>query len=131
MKINIVLLGLTVFLLFALIAQTAAQTGSVGVNVGNIFTYDPTVSWSSNEPGAIPPSYLVEFNDTLWIEFTVTAISGADITMQATTHYKNGTDITVGGWVDVNTGDNENMSEEIISANLYAGDSMYTSSRAL
>jgi len=28
----------------------------------------------------------------------------------------------------VNTGDNENMSEEVISANLDAGDSMYTSS---
>jgi len=129
MNIRIALLNLiATFLLLALVMEASAQPRTVGVNVGNTFTYSPTVSWSSNDSTATPPSYLVEFNDTQWEEFTVTAISGTNITMHATTDYKNDTEITTGGWVDVNTGDTENMSEEVISANLAAGDSMYTSS---
>lgn len=129
MNSRIVLLNLiATFLLLALVMEASAQTGRVGVSVGNTFTYSPTVSWSSNDSTAAPPSYLVEFNDTQWEEFTVTAISGTNITMKATTRYKNNTEITTGGWVDVSTGDNENMSEEVISANLAVGDSMYTSS---
>ena len=129
MNIRIALLNLiATFLLLALVMEASAQPRTVGVSVGNTFTYSPTVSWSSNDSTATPPSYLVEFNDTQWEEFTVTAISGTNITMQATTDYKNGTEITTGGWVDVNTGDTENMSEEVISANLAARDSVYTSS---
>jgi hypothetical protein len=67
-------------------------------------------------------------NDTEWLEMTITAISGTNITGQMTRHFKNGTEITMGGWVDVNTGDGENITSSVISANLAAGDSMYTSS---
>jgi hypothetical protein len=96
--------------------------------VGNKFRYGVTVSWSSNDPSAAPPSYLVDVNDTQWLEVTITAISGTIIAGQTTKHYKNGTEITMGGWVDVNTGDGENITSLVISANLAAGDSAYTSS---
>ena len=128
MNSRIVLLNLiSTFLLFALVVAASAQTRTVGVGVGNTFRYRATVSWSSNDPSASPPSDLVDLNDTQWLGFTITAISGTNITGQTTSHYKNGTETTTGGWVNVNTGDGENLTGLVISANLAAGDSLYTS----
>jgi len=126
---RIVLLNLiATFLLLALVVGASAQTRTVGVSVGNKFRYSPTVSWSSNDTSATPSSDLVDANNTLWGEVTVTGISGTNITTQITNHYKNGTEATpMGGWKDVNTGAG-NMTIFVISANLTAGDSVYTSS---
>ena len=106
----------------------SAKPRTVGVSVGNKFRYSVTVSWSSTDPNATPPSCLVEYNNTQWLEITITAISGTNITGQTTIHFKNGTETTAGGWLDVSTGDGVNITSFIISANLTAGDSAYTSS---
>jgi len=128
MNSRIVLLNLiATFLLLALVVGASATTRTVGVRVGNKFKYRPTVSWSSNDTSATFPSELVDANNTEWGEFTVTGISGTNITMQWTTHYKNGTETTMGGWVDVNTGAG-NVTMFAISANLAENDSLYTSS---
>jgi hypothetical protein len=126
---RIVLLNLiATFLLLALIAGASAQTRTVGIGVGNKFRYSPTVTWSSNDTSATPSSDIVDANNTLWGEVTVTGISGTNITTQITDYYKNGTETTpMGGWKDVNTGAG-NMTIFVISANLTAGDSVYTSS---
>jgi hypothetical protein len=123
----VLLILISTFLLLALVVAASASTRTVGVNVGNTFRYSVTSGWSSNDPNAIPPSSLVDVNDTQWVEFTVTAISGTNITAQGTTRYKNGTEITQGAWVDVNTGDGENLTDFVISANLAPGDLVYTS----
>jgi hypothetical protein len=126
---RIVLLSLTAtFLLLALVAEASAQTRTAGVSAGNTFTYSPTVSWSSNDPTATPPSTLVVLNNTQWVQLSITAISGTNVTVQMTVHYKSGTENTTGGWVDVNSGAGENITAYVISANLAAGDSVYTSS---
>jgi hypothetical protein len=126
---RIVLLSLiSAFLLFGLVVAASAQTRTVGVSVGNMFKYSVTAGWSSNDPSATPPSDLVDINNTQWTELTITAISGTNTTGQVTSLYKNGTEIISGGSVDVNTGDGENLTEIVISANLAAGDSVYTSS---
>ncbi len=130
MNSRTVLLSLiSIFLLFALVVAASAQTRTVGVSVGNKFRYNTTVGWSSNDTSATPPSDLVEANNTQWLDFTVTAISGTNITTQITSHYKNNTEITGSGWKDVNTGSG-NLTMFFISANLTAGDSVYTSSIA-
>jgi hypothetical protein len=64
------------------------------------------------------------------MEVSVTGISGTNMTGQATKQYKNGTSIVSNGWLDVDTGNNVNMTYLIISANLTAGDSLYTVSYA-
>ena len=122
MLINLI----STFLLLALVTAALAQPRTVGVSVGNKFRYSSTASWSSNDPSATPPSSVVDMNDTLWLEVTITAISGTNVTGQTTRHYRNGTEITTGGWVDVNTGDGETITTFVISANLAGGDSMYT-----
>lgn len=116
------------FLLLALVVEASATTRTVGVSVGNTFTYGITVSWSSNDTSATFPSNLVDYNNTQWGKINITAISGTNVTGQMTSHYKNGTEKTQGGWVDVNTGNSENLTENVISANLAQGDSMYNSS---
>jgi hypothetical protein len=128
---RIVLLTLTsIFLLLVLVVAAAAQTRMVGVSIHNKFRYSAAASWSSNDPTATPSSSLLEFNNTQWVEFTIIYISGTNVTGQITTHYKNGTENTSGGWVDVNTGDGENMTSFIISANLAPGDTVYNSSQS-
>ncbi|MGB8780954.1 MAG: hypothetical protein WCD81_09955 [Candidatus Bathyarchaeia archaeon] len=127
MNCRIVLLSLiSAFLLLAFVVEASAQTRTVGVSVGNTFTYSAIAGWSSNDPNATPPSGLVELNKTQWLEVAVTAISGTNITGQLTSHYKNGTEITSGGWVDVDTGGSVNLTTWFISANLVRGDLMYT-----
>jgi len=129
MNSRIVLLNLiSTSLLIALVAAASATTRTVGVSVGNTFRYSFTVSWNSTDPSATPPSDLVDLNNTQWGEITITAISSTNITGQMTTHYKNDTEITTGGWVDINTGNSENWTASFISANLAQGDSLYTSS---
>jgi hypothetical protein len=124
---RIVLLNLmATFLLLALVGAASAQTRTVGVSVGNKFRYSIVVSWNSTDPSAKPSSNLVEDNNTQWVEVNVTGISGTTITTQGTYHYKNDTEMTTGGWKDVNTGAG-NMSAFVISANLTAGDSVYAS----
>jgi hypothetical protein len=126
---RIVLLSLiSAFLLVALVAGASAQTRTVGVIVGNKFRYGVAVGWSSNDTNATPPSFLVDANNTQWAELTITTISGTNVTGQMVAHYKNGTEISTGGWVDVNTGNGENLTVLIISANLAKGDSIYNSS---
>jgi hypothetical protein len=117
----------TTFLLLALVVETSAQTRTVGVGVGNKFRYSVTISWTSDDPSATPPSALVDNNDTQWIEVNVTAISGTNITGQTTQQYKNGTEIIKDIWIDVNTGPSGNTMPYVISANLAPGDSAYTS----
>ena len=126
-----VLLNLiSLFLVCVLVMATSAQTRTVGVTVGNKWRYSVTASWSSNDPAATPPSYVVGYNDTRWLEVSITAISGTNITEEMTVNYKNGTEESSGGWIDIDTGDNSNMTYMITSANLSAGNSLYTSSYA-
>jgi len=112
--------------MFAPVGAASAQTRTVGISVGNTFTYSVTVSWSSNDPSATPPSGLVELNKTQWLKVAVVAISGTNITGQLTSQYKNGTEMTSGGWIDVDTGASVNLTTWFVSANLGRGDLMYT-----
>jgi len=131
MNSRIVLFSLiSTFLLFALVVAASAQTRTVGVSVGNAFRYSVTVSWSSTDPNATPPSDLIEVNNTQSEEVNVIAISGTNVTAQITYYFKNGTETTLGGWLDVNTGNNKNITIFFVSANLTVGDSMYNSSSA-
>src|SRR5512136_3092562 len=107
MKGDTVLLNLiSSLLVFALVMSTSAQTRTVGVNIGNKWRWNSTATWSSDDPNATIPSYLVDVKDTEWSEVTIAAISGArtNVTGQGIKHYWNGTEATVDGWVDVDTG---------------------------
>ena len=115
-------------LLFALVMTASAQTRTVGVSVGNKLKYNMSVSWTSNDPNATAPQYIIDQNNTQWMQLEVMAISTFNVTAQMTSHLNNGTEITNGGSIDVNSGSGQNFTAFIISAGLGIGDSLYNSS---
>jgi hypothetical protein len=120
------LLTLTIlFLLFAVVGTPSRATRTAGVNKGDFFKYsDITISGNFTAP---PTSYET-LDQMLWIESNVTSVSGTNITGQLTLHYKNGTENTEGGWINVDTGDGENLTVWFVSANLGVNDTIYNSS---
>lgn len=128
MKVKIILLTLvSVFLSSTMILVSSAQTRTVGVSASDWFKYDFSFSWNSTDPNApIPPS-LVGLNETEWQMISIVSVSGTNVTGQLTTHFKNGTEKTVADYVDIETGEGKNMTMLVISANLNANDTVYTS----
>lgn len=110
---------------------TATPARTVGVNTGDwIKSGDIDVTWSSNDPNASKVWYgmdLEMYNQTEWVRTEITQVSGTNVTMQMVQHFKNGSDDTSSGWVDVDTGDGVNATFMIISANLNENDAIYTS----
>ena len=125
MNKKIILLTLvSVFLLSAMVVTSSVQTGVVGVSEDDWFKYDISFSWSSNDPSATIPELL---NATEWAMMSIVDVSGTNVTGQMTTHYKNGSEEIVGGYVDIDTGEGGNMTLFVISANLEEDDPIYTS----
>lgn len=122
---------LSVCLLYASVISAGAQPRVVGVDVSDWFKYVAAVGWSSNDPNATfpPPDWemLEMMNETEWMLCTFESISGTNITLQFTSHFKNGTEIFENGYIDVDTGDG-NMTYVAISSNLDVNDTVYTSS---
>ncbi len=110
------------------IIPIAAQR-TVGVNEGDWFEYgNVEFNWTSNDPNArFPPEWegFEEINGTEWMRNTVQGISGTNITGQTIVHYTNGTEITEGYEIDVDTG-RGNGTILFIAANLGEGDLVYT-----
>ena len=106
----------------------ASQGRTVGVEVGDWVKYGNFhASWSSNDPNAQePPLDLIKHNNTEWVRNTVQSIVGTQITFQAVTHLKNGTETTSIAQVDVNSGEG-NGTQAFASANLGPGESVYNS----
>jgi hypothetical protein len=110
------------------VTLVVAQPRTVGVTVGDWFKYgDITGSWSSNDPNSTRPSgWISEVNETEWILMSIEDVSGTNITVQSIIHFTNGTEITEGGYADIDTGDGT-MTFIAISANLNANDTIYSS----
>lgn len=95
MKQIILTVLLSVFLLSAMIVPSLSQDWTVGVSVGDTFKYAGTlVSWESDAV-SFPPTYLEflqTYNESDWMEYTVTGIDAENVTFEVTTHWKNGTE---------------------------------------
>jgi len=125
---KIILASVPIFLLLAMISISAtAPTRQPGVTVNDSFTYgDLSFTWYSNNESATPPPEWKSLNETEWFSFTVQSIVGPNVTCNLQAHYTNGTDEYEGGWINVDTGDNDNMTWFLIAANLNPNDSIYT-----
>jgi hypothetical protein len=127
-KDKIISAFLPVALLLALVVVTnASPVGTPGVSIGNNFTYgNVSFDWYSNDPNATPPTEWIGLNGTAWFRGTVENVAGTNVTISSLLHYNNGTEETESGWIDVDTGGG-NMTLFLISANLNAGNSIYSS----
>ena len=128
---KIVLLVLvSVCLLSAVVLTSSAQERIVGVAEGDWFKYgDIDVSWNSDDPYvAFPPhgwELLAEMNETEWMLWSVQNVSSTAVFLKTVKHYSDGTENTASGYISVNFGSGI-MVSKVISANLSAGDSVYS-----
>jgi hypothetical protein len=112
----------------AILESATAQTVTIGVNPGSVFTYSYTLLWdSTNQNAIIPPEY-IELNQTQSIQITITSVSGSLINLDVNKIYKNGTTTTESGITDVDKQKIDTpYSFLIIRANANPGEKIYPS----
>ena len=126
MKTKVIAISMILMFLLMVEGVAFAQTANVGVSKGETFDYSYSLQWSSTDPTAIMPSIYAELNNTQTIQFTITDISNAQITLEKTSIFKNGTQTTENGYININTGDIEiNYGTIIVGSGLNLGDKLY------
>jgi len=123
---------LLVLLCLTMVGRAWAQIRVPGVVQGNTFTYDVTAFWSSDDPSATIPAYLLEMNNTEYYRVTITAVaitgvSGAEITTQNVWHFKNGTETSTTGTINLETGISTGGFWAIVAGNLGVNDLLHPS----
>lgn len=113
--------SLLFLLCFAAMGVALVQALTVaGVSQGNVFEYDMVSHYNSLYTDIIPAE-LSELNQTQWIRVTVTEVSGLQISTRTATHYKNGTEISSDGSINLETGEGTGGGPPFIGANLGKG----------
>jgi hypothetical protein len=100
--IIIVLIGSSIFL--ATTKTAYGQTVVAGVSRNETFDYSYSIIWTSTDPSATPPSDLVEYNNTQKIEFKITDVSGAILSVDFTRTFANGTRAFQAGTINIESG---------------------------
>jgi len=108
----------------ALIGGIWAQTYVSGVAEGDTFTYDLAGFWSSNDPRATIPQSLLELNETVDYQVKINGISGAEVIAYSAWHFKNGSEASALGNVNIETGVGSGELL-ILAANLSANDRIH------
>ncbi|MFW6111372.1 MAG: hypothetical protein ACOC6H_04980 [Thermoproteota archaeon] len=113
------------------VTSAAAQTRTPGVSEGDQFTYgDITVEWSTDHPNQTIYPSLEAMNQTESLTLSVKDVSDTNITCELTQHFRDGTEETQQGYIDVDTGDSENITSlplPFISKDLAEDDDIYDS----
>ena len=104
MRINLAKVAVIVlFLTLTLTGTAIAQTTIVGVSRGNSFNYSYNLSWQSTNPAVAVPSEYLELNNTQFIRISIVNVIGSLINIDFTKHFKNGTETTQNGNINVDT----------------------------
>lgn len=99
-----VIIIIVAFVIFTYLGSQSGLVAVSGVNAGDEFTYDIKGFWSSPDPDAAPSESFLEFNLTEWYKVTVTGVSGAEVSINTTWRFNNGTELEGTGTVNVETG---------------------------
>ena len=103
MKTNLTITALLLCLLAIASAQSAfAQTAKVGVSAGNTFIYDYTLTWESTDPSATMPNEYVNLQNINSIKLNVVSVEGTLINVDSIKQFKDGTESSQNGNIDVN-----------------------------
>lgn len=133
----IVLLALLLFIIvilaviiFTNLGMQPAEAAVPGVAKGDVFTYNIMGIVNAPPKSSIPeeiPSTFLNLNKTEWYRVTVTDVSGPEVSIETTQHFKNGTEFTGTGLVNVETGINSPMEGfwAIFASNLNANDRVH------
>ncbi len=133
-KILFLLTIIFIFTQLSIISPSHAQNEGVGVSIDDWFEYgEINVEWSSNDPDAVLPehwNWIKEFNETSWMRTNVDDIYLTTVLYPQTFHYKNDTEQTKLGYIDLAIGLGEgevNNALMILPSNLGKNDPIYPS----
>lgn len=118
------ILGKIIVILLCLIPITAvsATTYTPGVKAEDWAKYVTTdVSWTSTQPGATKPQYIIDAENTEWERVQVATVSVTTITGSSIAHYKNGTEKTYAYSGDIKTGSG-NITYVFVGGGLNSGE---------
>jgi hypothetical protein len=128
---------IAIFLLAVLIVAAAAliyivqtsnaqpTTATVGVNVGDTFTYKLTGDSILFSPDATTPASLSEYNDTDYYQVTITGINGTLVTFNTVWQFTNGTVVRNSDWINLTDGTNNGDFWAIYPSNLNVNNRLY------
>src|SRR5665647_2339555 len=91
------------FLTLTLTGTVSTQTAVVGVNQGDTFNYSYNLSWSSTNPAATIPSAYSELQNTQSIRINIISVTGSLVNIDMTKLYKDGSENTQNGNINVDT----------------------------
>lgn len=100
-----------------------------GVAAGNWAKYGVTFNYSTNDPK--PPMISPSLGEIEYYKLEIQSVTNSNVTYQTIMHFKNGTEMSILGWIDVSSGQtNYGLTGfgPIIAANLTAGDKLYLNS---
>lgn len=116
--IVILLIAVSIIVAAILATQPVSEPIVTGVVAGNMFTYDLKATTSVSEDNVTLPPAPSEYNNTEWYRVTITSVSGPTVSFNTTWHFNNGTEIERSGYVNVLTGDDNQVFWAIYPANL-------------
>jgi hypothetical protein len=100
----LVVIIILAFVIFTYLGSQSNQVAVPGVKEGDVFIYDVRGLWSSNDPNATMLEAFLQLNMTEWYQITVTEVSGAQVSINTTWRFNNGTELKGTGTVNVETG---------------------------
>ena len=120
-------LFLIVLITLALTAPVYAQNTIPGVSEGDVFDYSYSFYWESTNPTITTPQAYTELNETESFTLTVVDITGSVLTLDSARHFRNSTEKTERGTIDiVNEIIEAPFGFLILASNIKAGDKMYS-----
>ncbi len=127
-----IILPLLCLLSIGLIGQALGQTHQPGVRPEDYFVYNLFSNWSTSNSSLTAPRELVDFNNTLWFNVTVSYIQNNNVTWRTSQHFANNSDDNRLITMDLETGTNYFMFgfQGIFQSNLTIGDLIYPSGNA-
>ncbi len=124
-RLYAVIISLVALLLFGAVQSALAQDIVAGVKVGDEFTYTVTGSYSSGAPLAEVPEEVINAAASDYFKITILNVSNPEVGYTWFWHFKNGTDQTGEGNVNLETTGNTGPFWPIVSANLTLEDSIH------
>ena len=111
--------------------QAEVPVRKVGVAIDDWGLYgDFEITWSSNDPNAKPDQALIDTNRTAWMKISVHNTTSTSLLFNETIHFTNETEKRNTKYVDIDKGWGDGVLF-FISADLMAGDSIYSSGEAV
>jgi hypothetical protein len=99
-----VIIIIVAFIIVTYLGSQSDLVAAPGIKAGDEFTYDIKGFWSSQDHDATPSESFFELNMTELFKVTVIGVSGAEVSINTTWRFNNGTEFERASSINVETG---------------------------